>query len=126
MYEISRQRVFSASHQLRGYKGKCERLHGHNWRVEVHLCGRDLDELGMVIDFHILDRIMAEAVEPFEHSHLNDVAPFNEINPSAENIAREVADRVRTRITVPGVYIKYCDIWENDLSRARYIPGDES
>ena len=122
MYEISRRKVFSASHQLRGYKGKCERLHGHNWRVEVHLCAESLDELGMVIDFHDLDEMMAEALEPFEHSHLNEAPPFDTLNPSAENIARVVAQGVAERITDRRVFLKCCDVWENDLSRARYIP----
>lgn len=122
MYEISRQKVFSASHQLRGYKGRCENLHGHNWRIQVHLCAEKLDSLGMVMDFHELDRIMDEAMEPFEHVHLNEVPPFDTLNPSAENIARVIAERVSTRIKKEDIYLKCCDVWENDLSRARYIP----
>ena len=125
MFEISRERVFSASHQLRGYKGKCERLHGHNWRVRIHLVANVLDQNGMVIDFHELDRIMKDAIAPFEHQHLNDVEPFDTVNPSAENLARVLADRV-ARLLPKNTHIKVsaCDVWENDLSRARYIPED--
>ncbi|MCP4606450.1 MAG: 6-carboxytetrahydropterin synthase QueD [Proteobacteria bacterium] len=122
MFQISRDCVFSASHQLRGYKGKCERLHGHNWRVRVHLAANALDESGMVIDFHDLDRIMTEAIEPFEHQHLNEIPPFNEINPSAENMALIICERVQERIQDPMINIHCCDVWENDLSMARYIP----
>ncbi|MCP4675435.1 MAG: 6-carboxytetrahydropterin synthase QueD [Deltaproteobacteria bacterium] len=122
MFQISRERVFSASHQLREYKGKCERLHGHNWRIRVHLEAAELDESGMVIDFHDLDRIMADALEPYEHRHLNEVAPFDAINPSAENLARNICERMRERLRDARVRVCRCDVWENDLSRARYTP----
>ncbi len=120
MFQISRDRVFSASHQLREYKGKCERLHGHNWRVRVHLRATELDKSGMVLDFHDLDRIMNEALEPFEHQHLNDVPPFDTLNPSAENLAQIIFQRVGERLTVPNIQVYACDVWENDLSRARF------
>jgi len=122
MFEILRERVFSASHQLREYAGRCERLHGHNWRVRVHLKAERLDQHGMVIDFHELDAIMAEAIEPFEHQHLNDVAPFDVINPSCENIARVICERVIERLPSGGFEVRCCDVWENDRSRARYTP----
>lgn len=126
MFEICRERVFSASHQLRGYKGKCERLHGHNWRVRVHVAAKALDPAGMVMDFHELDRVMIAAIEPLEHQHLNDVAPFDEINPSAENIAELIGQSVAKQLDDPRVFLKCCDVWENDLSRARYLPEDRS
>jgi len=122
MFQISRERVFSASHQLRGYEGKCERLHGHNWRVRVHLEAAELDESGMIIDFHELDRVMVEALEPFEHRHLNQVAPFDVLNPSSENLAYVICERMRERLRDSRIRICHCDVWENDLSRARYIP----
>ncbi len=122
MFQISRECIFSASHQLKGYKGKCERLHGHNWRVRVHLEAEELDENGMVVDFHDLDRIMIDAIEPFEHRHLNEVSPFDVVNPSAENIARVICDRVRVRLGDLKARVRCCDVWENDLSRARYMP----
>jgi 6-pyruvoyltetrahydropterin/6-carboxytetrahydropterin synthase len=123
MFEILRERVFSASHQLRGYKGKCERLHGHNWRVHIHLAAADLDQHGMVIDFHQLDTIMAEAIAPFEHQHLNDIPPFDVINPSAENVAFVLSKRVMEQLREnKRVRIIACDVWENDLSKARYVP----
>ena len=124
MFEILRERVFSASHQLRGYKGRCERLHGHNWRVRVHLRAAELDSAGMVIDFHELDEIMASAIEPFEHQHLNEIPPFDQINPSAENLAFVIGQRVSSLLANHRVSVRCCDVWENDLSRARYIFPD--
>ena len=122
MFEIFRERVFSASHQLREYEGRCERLHGHNWRVRVHLAAEHLDEHGMVIDFHELDALMAKAIEPYEHQHLNDVEPFDEVNPSCENLARVICERVIELLPAGGAVVRCCDVWENDLSRARYTP----
>jgi 6-pyruvoyltetrahydropterin/6-carboxytetrahydropterin synthase len=122
MFEIFREVVFSASHQLREYEGKCERLHGHNWRVRVHLEADDLDPHGMVLDFHALDAMMAAAIEPFEHQHLNDVEPFDEVNPSCENLARVICERVLERLPAGDVRVRCCDVWENDRSRARYHP----
>lgn len=122
MFQIVRERVFSASHQLRGYKGKCERLHGHNWRVRVTLGAPDLDECGMVVDFHELDRLMADAIGPFDHQHLNEVVPFDVLNPSAENLAQTIFERIAAQLTDPRVSVVCCDVWENDLSRARYLP----
>ena len=120
MYEICRERVFSASHQLREYQGRCERLHGHNWRVRVHVMSPVLNSGGMVIDFHELDAMMAKALAPLEHQHLNDISPFDVQNPSAENIARMVYESVAAELAGSNVRIRCCDIWENDLSRARY------
>ena len=122
MYEIFRERVFSASHQLRDYKGQCERLHGHNWRVRVHLIADGLDEHGMVLDFHDLDAMMAEAIAPYDHRHLNEVAPFLEMNPSSENLARVICERVQAALPVGRVRVSRCDVWENDRSRARFTP----
>jgi 6-pyruvoyltetrahydropterin/6-carboxytetrahydropterin synthase len=122
MFEIERERTFSASHQLRNYKGRCERLHGHNWRVRVCIWAKDLDESGMVIDFHELDRMMTVAIDRFDHRHLNDVPDFDIANPSAENIARAVGESVREQLQNTQARLRYCDVFENDLSRARYIP----
>ncbi len=122
MFEVLREQVFSASHQLREYKGKCERLHGHNWRVQVHVEAQDLNASGMVVDFHELDVIMAKAIEPFDHRHLNDVPPFDVMNPSSENLARVIGDDVQKQLNDPRLKVRCCDVWESDLSRARYFP----
>ena len=125
MFEIIRERTFSASHQLRNYKGRCERLHGHNWRVRVCVAAKEVNASGMVIDFHELDEMMAKAIDPFDHRHLNDTVHFAKENPSAENIARAVGDAVKAQIKDPKIAVRYCDVFENDLSRARYIPDND-
>ncbi len=122
MFEITRERTFSASHQLRNYKGRCERLHGHNWRVRVCLASESVNDSGMVIDFHALDEMMQVAMEPFDHRHLNEVPAFIEANPSAENLARAIGESVASQLKVEGITLRHCDVWENDFSRARYIP----
>jgi 6-pyruvoyltetrahydropterin/6-carboxytetrahydropterin synthase len=122
MFEISRERTFSSAHQLRGYKGACERLHGHNWKIRVHLFAAELDDQGMVIDFRELDRMMREALAPFDHQLLNDVQPFDKINPSAENLAAVIAQRVMEQISDSRVELRCCDVWEAEYSRARYYP----
>jgi 6-pyruvoyltetrahydropterin/6-carboxytetrahydropterin synthase len=122
MFEITRERTFSASHQLRNYKGRCERLHGHNWRVRVCLASPTLDASGMVLDFHELDAMMARAIEPLDHRHLNDVPSFQIENPSAENIAKVIGDAICGELKDSDIIVRYCDVYENDLSRARYLP----
>ena len=122
MFEIEREMTFSASHQLRGYKGCCERLHGHNFRVRVGVRSQTLDAVGMVMDFHELDALMRHAVSRFEHRHLNDSDEFETVNPSAENIARVVGDAVAKALDGRGIRFVYCDVYETDRSRARYVP----
>lgn len=123
MFEIYRERTFSASHQLRQYQGKCERLHGHNWRIRVHLIGETLDSAGMLLDFHELDRMMAEVIARFDHQHLNEVEPFTVLNPSSENLAKVIYEEIQSKLPKErDIRVKGCDVWENDASRARYYP----
>ena len=88
MFEITVEETFAAGHALRGYKGKCENTHGHNYKVVVVLRGTELDKVGLLYDFVELKKRMAEVIQSLDHVYLNDIAPFTEINPSAENIAR--------------------------------------
>lgn len=126
MFEIQRELSFSASHQLRGYKGNCERLHGHNFKVRVAICAEALNDYGMVIDFHELDELMRSAVQPFDHRHLNDVATFCEKNPTSENIARTVCESIVNAIGDRHLRVRYCDVFETDRSKARYIPPHDT
>ena len=122
MYEVARERVFSAAHQLRNYQGSCERLHGHNWKMRVHVRAAELDALGMVIDFHVLDRLINEATADFDHRNLNEIPPFDVTNPSSENLARVVGERVAALLAAdPRVRVVRCDVWENERSRASYF-----
>ncbi len=120
-YELLIQEWFSAAHNLREYEGKCEKLHGHNWRVDVRLAGDHLDNQGMVLDFKEGKRILAEALEPFDHAYLNEVPPFDGLNPSSENLARVIAEAVAKRLP-EGVRVAGVTTWESDCCAASYTP----
>ena len=98
MYTLKIEGAFEAAHHVEGYPGKCARLHGHNWVVEATVKGKELDELGMLIDFKIMKKELAAVLERFDHRYLNELEPFAQgVNPTAENLARiifeELADR---------------------------------
>jgi len=110
---------FAAAHRLRGYDGNCERLHGHNWKVEVVLRGERLDRLGMVLDFRDARRLVGEALAEFDHQNLNDLERFSEANPTTENIARAVFDALAARVP-EGVVVARVTAWESDQCGASY------
>jgi 6-pyruvoyltetrahydropterin/6-carboxytetrahydropterin synthase len=121
LYELFVQTEFSAAHNLREYKGKCERLHGHNWRVDLRLAGDRLNDEGMLIDFVEAKRILGEVLDPFDHAYLNEVPPFDRLNPSSENLARVIAEAVAARL--PGhVRVAAVTTWESDRCSATYRP----
>lgn len=105
--------TFSAAHSLRGYRGDCERLHGHNYRVEVAVASRDLDAMGVVIDFRELKQLVKGVLAGLDHRYLNDIEPFREQNPSAENIARYIFTSLLPSIEKP-LELHEVVVWEND------------
>ena len=123
MFEVTVEAGFSSGHYLRNYRGKCENPHGHNYRVLVTLVGTELDEAGLLLDFKILKTLLRPVVEYLDHQMINDLAPFTEINPSAENLARyfyQETARLLSEMTGGRVLIKDCTIFETDTSFARY------
>jgi len=126
MHTISKDFSFAAAHAIRGHTGGCENLHGHNYRVRVYLRARRLDGLGMVLDFADLKAIMQEVLGPFDHRVLNEVAPFDERNTTAELLAQYVYDEVSRRLAANGVegriQVSRVEVWENDTSCAAYEP----
>lgn len=110
---------FDAAHFLRNYRGKCENLHGHNWRVELEVEGDSLDDAGMLVDFKVLKGILKEVVERLDHVLLNEVAPFDEVNPSSENIARYIFEEVARRVP-EGIRVRSVAVWESDTACAVY------
>ncbi|KPJ61871.1 MAG: hypothetical protein AMS15_05660, partial [Planctomycetes bacterium DG_23] len=90
MYELLVEGEFAGAHNLRGYKGLCEHLHGHNWKVACALRSDELNKLGMVIDFKKVKGLLSEVLEQFDHRYLNDLEPFQEENPTTENLARHI------------------------------------
>jgi 6-pyruvoyltetrahydropterin/6-carboxytetrahydropterin synthase len=118
MYEVAVRDEFSAAHSLRGYKGKCEELHGHNWKVEVSVASEKLDKTGMVIDFRKLKDNLRRALEKLDHSYLNNLSYFKKVNPTSENIARYIYDK----LTVNNLQftVKKVSVWETDKACASY------
>jgi 6-pyruvoyltetrahydropterin/6-carboxytetrahydropterin synthase len=123
MYEVYVDESFAAAHNLRGYKGKCEDLHGHNYKVRVTLHGKELDRAGLLLDFKLLKQVMRPVIERLDHQMLNELEPFTELNPSAENIARYFYDQTNEQLaemTSGRVRVKDCTIWETDTTTATY------
>lgn len=121
MYEVEIISSFSAAHRLRQYKGKCEHLHGHNYRVHVTARASAPEVDGMVIDFAHLKTITDEILERLDHHFLNEIKPFDEIEPSAENIAAFIFREVELGMKDQGPLLYSVGIWESDTSVARYI-----
>ena len=120
MYDLMIETQFSSAHQLRGYKGKCENLHGHNWRVQVTVSSDKLDDIGIVIDFHELKKITGEVISSLDHSFLNEVFPFTEINPSSENIAKWIYESIKKKLDQDQCNVSSVTVWENETASATY------
>jgi len=120
MYEVKILSQFSAAHQLREHGGKCEQMHGHNWRVEVFVQGRELAEDGLLMDFHDIKAATKHVLEGIDHSFLNEVAPFDRINPSSENIARHIFESLSRTIDNDRVRVSRVAAWESDTACATY------
>jgi 6-pyruvoyltetrahydropterin/6-carboxytetrahydropterin synthase len=124
MFEVSVEETFSAGHALRGYKGKCENPHGHNYRVRVSLVGEELDKIGLLYDFTALKQAMKQAIEQLDHKFLNDLPPFESVNPSAENLARWFYDRAAERLPAGnGIRVDAVTVWETDTTAATFRPS---
>ncbi|MBM4129286.1 MAG: 6-carboxytetrahydropterin synthase QueD [Nitrospira sp.] len=120
MFELAVETYFSAAHQLRGYKGKCEHLHGHNWKVQVTVIADRLNEIEIAIDFQELRRLTDEVVAPLDHSILNEIFPFTEKNPSSENIAKWIYDTLKKKINSDTIHLSAVTVWESETSSATY------
>jgi 6-pyruvoyltetrahydropterin/6-carboxytetrahydropterin synthase len=118
-YEISVEKTFSAAHALREYKGKCENLHGHNWRIRVSVTGQKLDKMGMLVDFTDLKSALDAVLKKLDHTNLNDVNPFNTVNPTAENIAAYIYEGLK-KYQLPQIKISSVEVWESESSSAKY------
>lgn len=119
MYTIRVEAGFSAAHFLSGYRGKCENLHGHNYRVRAYARGEDLDESGMLLDFGVFKKALREVCETLDHGLLNENPVFKD-SPSAERIARHIFESLSAAL--PGVPLHAVEVFESDTSMARYEP----
>jgi 6-pyruvoyltetrahydropterin/6-carboxytetrahydropterin synthase len=132
MFEVSVDETFSAGHALRGYKGKCENPHGHNYKVRLTVRGPQLDSIGLLFDFVHLKQVLHAVINEMDHKYLNDQAPFIELNPSAENIAKYLYDEVsrglNQMLKPPPADAKNAPritsvtVWETDITSATYRP----
>jgi 6-pyruvoyltetrahydropterin/6-carboxytetrahydropterin synthase len=120
-YDVSTEIQFSASHALAGYRGDCSRVHGHNWVARVSYRFSSVDELGLTIDYRELRSLLERVILPrFDHRHLNDIPPFNAVNPTSENIAAEIFRLCRGEVRIPGGMLREVELWESPTDMVRY------
>ena len=122
MFEVTIEQTFAAGHALRNYHGKCENVHGHNYRCQVTLEGAELDHTGLLMDFVALKKTLQSVIDRLDHQWLNDLPPFDVLNPSAENIAKYIYDEVNKGIGQADVRLGSVRLWETDTSSATYRP----
>jgi 6-pyruvoyltetrahydropterin/6-carboxytetrahydropterin synthase len=120
MYEVKIVTQFAAAHRLENFHGKCEALHGHNWKVEVLLVGNTLDGTGLLMDFGVTKARTKEVLEELDHKYLNELAAFQDCNPSSENLACYLYERLGAVFNGDGVKIHRVNVWESDTSCASY------
>ncbi len=120
MFEVRVEHTFAAGHSLRNYRGKCENIHGHNYRVEVSVEGDSLDETGLLVDFTELKRMLRQTSEYLDHQFINDLKPFDVLNPSAENLAKYFHEEIQKGL--PRARVSAVRVWETDTSCATYRP----
>lgn len=123
IYTLAVTVEFSASHIIPGHPGKCQRLHGHNWKAEIHVKAHRLNEIGVAVDFQDIKRAAAEPIETLDHYHLNDLPAFQGVSPTAENVAAWLYREIGQRINTSTVSLTAVTLWETDRSRVEYREG---
>jgi 6-pyruvoyltetrahydropterin/6-carboxytetrahydropterin synthase len=123
MYEVTIIKSFSAAHVLAEIGGKCEELHGHNFKVEMTVAASDLNKSGLLIDFRVVKKWLAEILEDIDHKYLNTLSPFTGINPSAENIAKYISEKMESEAKKASVKVIKVKVWESENASVTYIPG---
>lgn len=111
---------FAAAHTLRDYPGACSRMHGHNWKLEVEVCATVLDSVGMGVDFKIIRQAARDVAERLDHQYLNDIPPFDEINPTAENIASYFYQELSKKLNSGSLKVSAITLWETERACVRY------
>ena len=123
MFEVSVEHTFAAGHALRNYRGKCENVHGHNYRVQVLVRGEKLDQTGMLADFVVLKKLLRDISERLDHVFLNDIEPFITVNPTAENMAVYFCEKMQEGLSMENpVEVAEVKVWETDIQPATYRP----
>jgi len=122
MYQITVEQHFDAAHFLRGYQGKCEALHGHRFRVVVNIRASGVNDIGIAYDFAKLKQHLGDILVRFDHTCLNDVTPFDKINPSSENIAATIYNELTLKLAGASVSLSCVEVWESPQSGVSYSP----
>jgi 6-pyruvoyltetrahydropterin/6-carboxytetrahydropterin synthase len=124
MFRVSVEETFSSGHALRGYKGKCENVHGHNYRVQVSIEGPQLDNIGLLVDFSHVKQVLRGIIAGLDHQFLNELDAFKTVNPSAENMAKYFYDQLHRQLPeLPaGARLTETIVWETDTAHAVYRP----
>ena len=118
-YTLTVRASFAAAHRLREYDGNCERLHGHNWQVEVSVASERLDDRGIALDFRAIKAAVNDLLSGLDHRYLNEVPPFDRLNPSSENVARYLFEEMERKLPAPA-RIAGVTVWESEDARAEY------
>ena len=124
MFELSVTAHFSAAHFLREYEGKCENLHGHNWKVEAIVRGDKLNKSGLLIDFKKLKEYLNQVLESLDHRHLNELEAFRDQSPSSENIAVFIYQQLKEILVKENLRLVCVKVWEQDSSAALYYESE--
>ena len=119
-YQLKVVTEFASAHTLRGYPGACSRMHGHNWKVELEAAASQLDDIGMGVDFKVMKNAANEVGNELDHRYLNDLEPFKEVNPTAENIAAYMYKQISARINSDSINVTALTIWETERACVRY------
>ena len=122
MYQVSIEQHFDAAHFLRGYQGKCEALHGHRFRVVARVKSSRVDDIGIAYDFTVLKQHLGDILSRFDHTCLNEVSPFDKINPSSENMAATIYDELKLKLAGAPASISCVEVWESPQSGVAYSP----
>ncbi|MFC2033957.1 6-carboxytetrahydropterin synthase QueD [Chloroflexota bacterium] len=122
MYQVSVEQHFDAAHALRGYQGKCENLHGHRFKVVAKLQASAIDDIGLAYDFTILKKHLNDILSRLDHTNLNETPPFDEINPSSENIAATIYNELKPMLAGAPVSLSAVEVWESPQSWITYSP----
>ena len=122
MYQISVEQHFDAAHFLRGYQGKCEALHGHRFLVVIKITASGVDDIGLAYDFAVLKQHIADILSGFDHTCLNETPPFDKINPSSENIASTIYNKLQPKLAGAPVSLSQVEVWESPQTGVIYSP----
>ena len=120
MYRLTVRAEFSAAHNLRRYKGKCEELHGHNWKVEAIVAARKLGRQGLVLDFHEIKKVLKEILDELDHKYLNKLCYFKKHNPTSEGLAKYIYDKLYPQLSKGNYHLQVVIVWESDSCSAAY------